>query len=305
MSKKLPSFQFYPGDWLKDAELRSCGPAARGIWMDIICLSFESKKRGVLSQYYTTKGIRLLCNSVAGCRPSYVRELVENGVLKVAKRTNRLWVKRVVRDEITRKRHERKSRHGGKKRWSQGRAKGEPAGIPQAASNSEPKPCPSSSSSSSSSKVKDLKSKSKPSRNSAGELFQTGKSKAKSKGEPKVNGWKIWIDARRSRSLADPAPLGKDIGTAKRIAKAIPDEEELLYCFRRYLDDRDDPRISKRGHPISWFENAINKYRDMYKDYLDRKKAEAEAGVEESCEGNGDNTVLESVEGLLNGIAQE
>jgi len=116
--------------------------------------------------------------------------------------------------------------------------------------------------------------------------------------------WETWKKARASRSLSEPAKLEDHLRIVREVGSAIPDEEELLYCFRRYLDEKDAKLVSQ-GHPVVWFKNAINKYRDMYKDYLDRKKAEAESEVEESCEGNGDNTVLESVEGLLNGIAQE
>lgn len=47
-SKKLPSWQFYPGDWMKDAELRSVSPAARGMWIDLLCLMFDSRRRGFL-----------------------------------------------------------------------------------------------------------------------------------------------------------------------------------------------------------------------------------------------------------------
>ncbi len=47
-SKKLPSWQFYPGDWMKDTELRSVSPAARGMWIDLLCLMFESRRRGFL-----------------------------------------------------------------------------------------------------------------------------------------------------------------------------------------------------------------------------------------------------------------
>lgn len=42
---KLPSFQFYPGDWMKDPALRSVSAAARGLWIDLLCLLFESKSR--------------------------------------------------------------------------------------------------------------------------------------------------------------------------------------------------------------------------------------------------------------------
>jgi len=46
---KLPAFQFYPGDWLKDPNLRSVSIAARGLWVDMLCLMFESESRGSLT----------------------------------------------------------------------------------------------------------------------------------------------------------------------------------------------------------------------------------------------------------------
>ena len=45
---KMPAFQFYSGDWLKDPELRACTLAARGLWIDCLCVMSESQDRGVL-----------------------------------------------------------------------------------------------------------------------------------------------------------------------------------------------------------------------------------------------------------------
>lgn len=45
---KLPSFQFYPGDWLKDPDLRICSLAAKGLLIDMLCYMHESQERGVL-----------------------------------------------------------------------------------------------------------------------------------------------------------------------------------------------------------------------------------------------------------------
>ncbi len=45
---KRPSFQFYPGDWLQDASLRSVGLAAQGLWMNILCLMHQSPTYGYL-----------------------------------------------------------------------------------------------------------------------------------------------------------------------------------------------------------------------------------------------------------------
>ena len=53
---KLPSFQFYPGDWMKDPGLRSVSLEARGLWIDMLCLLFESGRRGYL-QHATGKPV--------------------------------------------------------------------------------------------------------------------------------------------------------------------------------------------------------------------------------------------------------
>lgn len=45
---KIPSIQFYPGDWMKDPELRSVSLEARGLWIDLLCMMSESDPRGYL-----------------------------------------------------------------------------------------------------------------------------------------------------------------------------------------------------------------------------------------------------------------
>lgn len=44
---KRPAFQFYTGDWLKDEQLRKCGLAAKGFWMDMLCFIDQSGKGSV------------------------------------------------------------------------------------------------------------------------------------------------------------------------------------------------------------------------------------------------------------------
>lgn len=73
---KRPSFQFYPGDWQRNANLRRCSPAARGVWMDIMCLMHDSDEYGVLR--WPLKEIA----QAAGAAISNVRELVDKAVLK-------------------------------------------------------------------------------------------------------------------------------------------------------------------------------------------------------------------------------
>jgi hypothetical protein len=48
MPARRKSFSFYPTDWLKDPDLRRCSLAARGVWVDVLCLMFECESPGVL-----------------------------------------------------------------------------------------------------------------------------------------------------------------------------------------------------------------------------------------------------------------
>lgn len=47
-SKKLPAFQFYPGDWRKDPGVQSLDFHDRGVWFEMLCYMHESEERGVL-----------------------------------------------------------------------------------------------------------------------------------------------------------------------------------------------------------------------------------------------------------------
>jgi hypothetical protein len=44
-----PWMKFYPSDWRSDPALRMCSIAARGLWMEMICLAHEGTPRGTVS----------------------------------------------------------------------------------------------------------------------------------------------------------------------------------------------------------------------------------------------------------------
>ncbi len=46
---KRPAFQFYPADWRKDMALQSCSIAARGLWVDMLCIAHECEPYGHLT----------------------------------------------------------------------------------------------------------------------------------------------------------------------------------------------------------------------------------------------------------------
>ncbi len=73
---KRPSFQFYPGDWRSDSALRRCTEAARGAWMDILCVLHDSNEYGVCR--WPLKDLQ----RASGVSAQSIRELVSVGVLK-------------------------------------------------------------------------------------------------------------------------------------------------------------------------------------------------------------------------------
>lgn len=103
---KRPAFQFYPADWRKDVELRSCSIAARGLWIDLLCLAHECDPYGHL----TVNGRAMTPAQIAGqvgltaaqCA-KMLQELVDNGV---ARKTDVgvVYSKRMVDDEDLRQR---------------------------------------------------------------------------------------------------------------------------------------------------------------------------------------------------------
>lgn len=138
---KYPAFWFYPGDWMKDTDLRAVSVAARGLWMDLLCLMWESDKRGylVLSSGKTATTEQLA--RMTGNAPEFVAELVtELEECGVASRTEEgvLFSRRMVRDESKRRKCSKAGKKGGGnprlrtfKGGSKGHVKGESKGTPK------------------------------------------------------------------------------------------------------------------------------------------------------------------------------
>lgn len=78
---KRPSFQFYPADWRNNAKLRRCSEAARGVWMDVMCVLHDSDEYGVCRWPLTDLA------RAAGAQIRLVKELAEKDVLKGADKT--------------------------------------------------------------------------------------------------------------------------------------------------------------------------------------------------------------------------
>ncbi len=111
---KRPSFQFYPGDWMRSTDLRSCSVGARGLWMDMLCLMHEGTPYG-----------HLKVNSVV-IKPVNLARMVGASVLEVegwlqelemagvsSKGPDGIFSRRMVRDEQLRVKRINNGRLGG------------------------------------------------------------------------------------------------------------------------------------------------------------------------------------------------
>ena len=149
---KLPAFQFYPGDWRKDPNLCRCSHAAKGVWIDMICLMHETEERGVLSTNgipWTEDDIVLAVGGDSSVTRAAIQELTLKGVVNRGV-DGAFFCRRIVRDEKKRIICKEAGKLGGNPNLVptlKGGVKGGAKGGVNPSAN--PKPTPSSSSSSS------------------------------------------------------------------------------------------------------------------------------------------------------------
>ncbi len=100
---KRPAFQFYPGDWLRSTDLRSCSVGARGLWIDMICLMHEGSPYGHLKVGSKDIGKDILAR-ITGCSitdcEKWLAELLDAGVC--SKLDGTIVCRRMLRDERVR-----------------------------------------------------------------------------------------------------------------------------------------------------------------------------------------------------------
>lgn len=93
--------KFYWSDWLSDAGLRRSSFAAKGLWIDMLCIAAQSDPIG----YLTVKKVPLSVNDIArmcgGSEPevgTMIAELERNGVLS-RDRNGTIYCRRMLRDD--------------------------------------------------------------------------------------------------------------------------------------------------------------------------------------------------------------
>lgn len=129
---KRPSFQFYPADWRKDAALQSCSIAARGIWIEMLCVAHECVPYGHLvvnGKAMTETQIGRLCGVGEKDARKLIAELLDAGVC-FRDEVGAIFSKRMIEDEDLR---ERRAAGGkaGSEHGSKGASHGAKGGRPK------------------------------------------------------------------------------------------------------------------------------------------------------------------------------
>jgi hypothetical protein len=113
MTADRPWMKFNPKRWRTDEALRMCGAAARGLWMELICIMHEAEPYGHLLVRGKQPHDRLLSVMVGvplGELPSLLSELEENEVFS-RNEDGIIFSRGMVRDEET---HQQSSMFGKK-----------------------------------------------------------------------------------------------------------------------------------------------------------------------------------------------
>lgn len=146
---KRPAFQFYPADWRKDPALSSCSLAARGLWIELMCIAHESDRYGYLSVNGRPMGSAQLARMV-GESPAILAKLMaelEDAAVFSREADGTIYSRRMVKDERIRE-----------VRAAAGKKGGNPNLLGDLVNqNGKQNPTPSSSSSSSSSEQEEPK----------------------------------------------------------------------------------------------------------------------------------------------------
>ena len=112
---KQPWMKFYPSDWRADPAVKSCGLAARGLWIEMLAIMHEADPRGslVVNKKPVVAG---QLASLVGSTESFVSELLAElrraGVFST-RRNGVIFSRRMERDEIKSSKMRDNGRMGG------------------------------------------------------------------------------------------------------------------------------------------------------------------------------------------------
>lgn len=152
-----PSFQFYPGDWLRD-DVSGLSLASQGLWLRLLIVMHDSPRRGFLTLNNGPMPAEVAARKCGTDLATYVLLLKELEDAGVASRSDdgSLFSRRMVRDEQarTKERVKKRNQRGKHEHHKDPPKQGCPPGCPDDVPRVVPSLSPHSSSSSSSSSSK-------------------------------------------------------------------------------------------------------------------------------------------------------
>jgi len=126
MKNKQPALLFYVKDWLSDEDLRRCSKAAKGVWVDMLCLMAGCEERGVLATGgipWTDDEIAVAVGGAITENLLALNELLTKGVAH-RRKSGAVFSPRLVRDEQIRKERIKAGQMGGNPRLKQSKSNG-------------------------------------------------------------------------------------------------------------------------------------------------------------------------------------
>ena len=109
-----PWMKWYPSDWRSDPGLRCCSLAARGLWVEMLCVMHEAPRRGYLlvgNSAPTPQQLAVISGSSIKETNRLLAQLMEAGVFSVE--DGIIYSRRMVRDEKQRVIDRENGRKGG------------------------------------------------------------------------------------------------------------------------------------------------------------------------------------------------
>ena len=108
---KLPAFQFYPGDWLRDVGVQSASFETRGFWVELLIRMWDAPKRGKLE--IRRGDLRRLLNCNADVEKRCLAEIKRLGIADVTHSNGKVTIvnRRMFKDQIEREKTRERVRH--------------------------------------------------------------------------------------------------------------------------------------------------------------------------------------------------
>ena len=117
MSKKLPAFHFYTGDWWKDDGVMVLDCEERGAWSQMLFIMHDAKRRGYLEingQPYPTEALSRKIAINPEKLETILEKIIQFGIASVEKKTGILYSRRLVLEEEKRQTYENNGKNGGR-----------------------------------------------------------------------------------------------------------------------------------------------------------------------------------------------